>query len=231
MYIRLSALFVVCIIGFAACKKNNDPPPVVNLADSLVVVNASADTVNIYKNGTRLNNNSNLYPGGSTLYYYVASGDQSYQVKKPFNPATSTVQTLFSIPLTLKPHNYYSLFIAGEASDKAFQVIDSLQKDTIAAGKCYVRFINATPSTGNLDLTIGGQKFSNQAFGTPAQANFLQVDTATLAPIALYQAGSTQSLVSGTYTLQEGRSYTFYSMMQKNENGVAVVNIGTTINL
>jgi hypothetical protein len=229
MYIRLLALFVVCVIGFEACNKTNDPPPVVNLADSLVVVNASADTVNIYKNGTRLNNNSNLYPGGSTLYYYVASGDQSYQVKKPFNPATSTVQTLFSIPLTLRPHNYYSLFIAGETSDKAFQVIDSLQKDTVAAGKCYVRFINATPSTGNLDLTIGGQKFSNQVF--KAQANFTQIDTGTLVPVVIYQSGSATPVVSETYTLQEARAYTFYSMMQKNAQGVSVVNIGTTINL
>lgn len=227
MYIRLSALFFVCIIGFAACKKSNDPPPVVNLADSLVVVNASADTVNIYKNGTRLNNSSNLYPGGSTFYYYVASGTQAYQVKKAFNPATSIVQTLFNIQLNLQPHHYYSLFIAGETSDKAFQITDPLQQDT-TAGTCYVRFVNASSSTGNLDFTIGGQKINNQAF--KAQANFVQVDTGTLVPIAIYQSGSATPVVSGQYTLQQGRSYTFYSMGQINGQGNAAINIGTTIN-
>ena len=52
------------ITAFLSCKKNNDAPVVSTSIDSLNVVNATANTINLYLNGTRLNNNSNLYPSG-----------------------------------------------------------------------------------------------------------------------------------------------------------------------
>src|ERR1700741_4049498 len=147
-------LFILCaaIFYFTACKKNNDAPTPLTLADSLNIVNASTDTINLYLNGTRLTQNTSLYPAGSTGYYFVPSGKQTYQVKKVFNPATSVVQSLFSYSPNLTPHQYYSWFIAGESATQSFTVPDALQVDTVA-GTCYVRFVNASPTAGSLSFS------------------------------------------------------------------------------
>jgi len=227
MNIRLIiGIFTAFIIGLTACKKNDDAPTVITSIDSLNVINASADTVNFYLNGTRLNA-SNLYPGGSSGYYTVPSGLQTYQVKNVFNPASSVVKTLFSLPLTLVPHRYNSLFIGGESASQAFSVIDTLQADT-AAGKCYVRFVNASPDGGKLDFAAGTVKFSGQEF--KAASGFKQVDTASLKLIALYQSGSATPLISGHYPLLVGKSYTFYSKGKPGGTGNAAFSIGVTIN-
>jgi hypothetical protein len=228
MNIRLAGFFlIVVVLGFSACKKNNDAPATVVLADSLNVINASADTLNIYLNGTRLSNNSNLYPAGSSGYYYVPSGLQTYQIKQIFNPVTSVVRTLFSYPLTLTAHHYYSLFIPGETSDLASNTIDTLQSDT-TAGTCYVRFVNASPDAGSLDFSAGGVSFSNQSF--KSATGFKLVDTSSLSPILLYHSGSSTPVISGHYPLVEGKSYTFYSKGKLSGTGNAVFSIGVTVN-
>jgi hypothetical protein len=224
-------LFVLCAVIFyaTACKKNNDAPTPAGLTDSLNIVNASADTVNIYLNGTRLNGNSSLYPGGSTAYsYYVPVGKPTFQVKKTFNPATSAVQTLFSYTPDLAAHHYYSWFIAGESASQSFTTVDELQNDT-EAGTCYVRFVNASPSGGTLSFSAGGVAYNNQAFGSAS--TFQLVDTASLSPILLYQAGSSTPAVSGHYPLLEGYSYTFYAQGTPNGTGNSVFTVGVTVNI
>ncbi|MBV8390793.1 MAG: hypothetical protein JO080_13400, partial [Mucilaginibacter sp.] len=95
MKIRLSALFVIAfIIGLSACKKTYDDAPKVVSQVALNVVNASADTVNIYLNGSRLNTTSAILPGYSTGYYRVPKGQQIYEIKKPFNIYANAIQTL-----------------------------------------------------------------------------------------------------------------------------------------
>src|ERR1700761_7427601 len=116
--------FIACATVFTACKKNNDAPTT-SLTTSLNIINAGTDTVNFYLNGTRLNSNSNLYPDYTTGYFGVSAGAPSFQIKKLFNPATNTVQQLFSLPLKLDPANRYSLFIAGETQAQAFTTVDS----------------------------------------------------------------------------------------------------------
>ena len=180
MHIKL-LLLVLCIavVSFSACQKNNDAPVINTSIDSLNFVNASALPFNIYLNGSRLNNNSNLSIGGSSGYYTVPSGQQTYQVKKVFDPTGSVVQTLFSLPVSLVPHHYYSLFIADDTSSHAFTTIDTLQADTVA-GTCYVRFVNASPAAGSVDFSIGGVKYGNQAF--KSASGFRLVDTSSLSP-------------------------------------------------
>src|ERR1700741_233489 len=109
MHIKL-LLLVLCIavVSFSACQKNNDAPVVSTSIDSLNIINASPQAINFYLNGTRLNNNSNLGVGGSSGYYNVPSGQQTYQIKKAFDPTTSVVQTLFNLSVNLTPHRYYS---------------------------------------------------------------------------------------------------------------------------
>ncbi|HEY4194486.1 MAG TPA: DUF4397 domain-containing protein [Mucilaginibacter sp.] len=208
MNIRLLVLLgIILVAGLASCKKNNDAP-VVKQIDSLNIVNASADTINFYLNGTRLNA-SNILPAGATGYYQISSGDQVYQVKKPFNPATNVVQNIFSLPLTLEPHHFYSLFIAGETAAQTFITPDVLMEDD-STGTCLVRFVNASPDAGNLDFVVNGTKIPNQAFKTASGFVLVPVSD-TPVPVMVYHAGSTTPIISGTYTLTTGTFFTFFS--------------------
>ena len=224
MNIRLLALLsIVLVMGLSSCKKNNDAP-VIKPIDSLSIVNASADTINFYLNGTRLNA-SNILPTGATAYYQISSGDQVYQVKKPFNSATNAVQTLFSIPLTLEPHHYYSLFIAGETASQTFITPDVLMEDD-STGTCLVRFVNASPDAGNLDFVVNGTKIPNQAFKT-ASSFVLVAASDTLVPISVYHAGSATPIISGTYNLTTGTSFTFFSKGTLTGTGNSAFGLGT----
>ena len=228
MRIKLPLLILcVAVAGLSSCQKNNDAPVVSTSIDSLNVINASPQAINFYLNGTRLNNNSNLSIGGSSGYYTVPSGQQTYQFKKVFDPATSVVQTLFSLPVNLTPHHYYSLFIADDTSSHAFTTIDTLQADTVA-GTCYVRFVNASPAAGSLNFSIGGVSYSNQAF--KSASGFRLVDTASLSPLLLTQSGSSTPVFSGHYPLLERAIYTFYVKGSPGGTGNSAFNIGVTLN-
>ena len=115
MKIRLSALFVIALIAvLAACKKKNDDAPTVVTTTKLNVINASADTINIYRNGSRLNTTSAIFPGYFTAYYDAPERQQIYEVKKPFNVNTGIVQNLFSITLPADTNFYRNLFITDD---------------------------------------------------------------------------------------------------------------------
>ncbi|MFI5161614.1 MAG: DUF4397 domain-containing protein [Sphingobacteriales bacterium] len=224
----LGLLFGVLMMGLTACKKNNDAPVVSTSIDSLNVVNATADTINYYLNGTRLNNNSNLYPSGSSGYYQVPGGSQAFQVKKIFNPATGAAQSLFNITLPLEPHHYYSLFVAGESSDQAFTTLDTLRADTIT-NQCYVRFVNASPDAGSYDFAVGDTlKFTSKAF--KSAGGFTSVGVSGFKPLALYQSGSSTPLISVTYPLIARLSYTFYTRGKLNGTGNSALGLSVTVN-
>jgi hypothetical protein len=215
MNIRLPGLFfIACII--------------VTLTSNLNIINASVDSVNFYLNGDRLNNNSNLYPSASSGYFKVLYGQQNYEIKKIFNPVTSIVQPLFSKTLTLDTGKYYSLFIAGETAALAFSTVDTLKADTIK-NTCLVRFVNASPDAGSLDMAVGDTtQFKNQAF--KSASGFVLVGVSGLKPIKVYATGSTVPIISSRVSLLAGKSYTFYSKGKLNGTGNAVFSVGTTVN-
>ena len=224
----IGLLFGIFVTGLYACKKNNDAPVVSTAIDSINVVNATADTMNFYLNGTRLNNNSNLYPSGSSGYYQVPAGSQAYQVKKIFNPATNVARTLFNITLPLEAHHYYSLFVAGETADQAFTTLDTLRRDT-TTNQCYVRFVNASSDAGSYDFAVGDTlKFTGKAFKT--SSGFVSVGVTSKKPILLYQSGSATPLISTTYSLVAGGSYTFYTQGKLGGTGNSALSIGVTLN-
>jgi hypothetical protein len=218
-------LLIICTAAFAACKKNNSDAPATNYTTKLNVVNASADTINFYLNGTRLNSNSNLYPDVISGYMNVLAFNQNYQVKKAFNPATGTVQQLFSKPLNLDTAQYYSLFIAGETKDLAFETTDPLSSVTdTGATTCLVRFVNASPDGNKYDLTVSnGPKFTAQAFGTAS--SFTLADTSSNAVVTLYQSGSTTPLGTGTVSLLQQKIYTIYTKGKLNAKGSSALGL------
>ena len=153
MRTRIPALLTIAfIISFSACKKNNDAPtvtPMVNLA----VINASTDTFNFYLNGKRKNTTSTIPPGFPTVYYLVPKGEQSYQIKKPFNIATNTIQTLFSVTIPADTNQFHTLFVTDETTADAFVTVDKLQSDTVN-NTCFIRFVNSSAGSGGLDLSL-----------------------------------------------------------------------------
>src|ERR1700730_19135848 len=97
-------LLIIVMIGLSSCKNNDNVFKTVTYTD-LTVVNASADTLNFYLNGTRQNNSSSLYPTGNAAHLSLPSGLQNYQFKKAGSSAV-----LFSVPLNLAATTYYSLY-------------------------------------------------------------------------------------------------------------------------
>ncbi|HWD87944.1 MAG TPA: DUF4397 domain-containing protein [Mucilaginibacter sp.] len=222
-------LFILCAVIFysTACKKNNDAPTINTSIDSLNFINAYSIPVNIYLNGSRLNKNSNLAAAGSSGYYTVPFGSQ-IQVKKVFDPSTSVVQTLFNYSPKMVPHQYYSLFIAGATDSNAFVTQDVLPLGDTATSKCQVRFVNASPDAGPVDFFIGGVKYNNLKFKQGSA--FAEVDTASLSPIMVFKAGTTDTLINGQYPLLQGYIYTFYTMGSLTGKGSSALGVGVTVN-
>jgi hypothetical protein len=208
-------LFAVFVIGLASCKKGTgDLVPTV-LTSSLDVINAGADTVNFYENGTRLNNTSNLYPLGTLGYLSVTAGAQNYQVKKAGNP-----NTLITIPLTLSAANGYTLFIAGETADKTFMLKDQLGTDTTKGA--WIRFVNASPIDGTVDVTIGA-KFSYKNIAFKSATPYTKV-SGGLNLLTIYQSGSSTPLTTpGNLNLTVGGIYTLYTKGVLNGTGNSAI--------
>lgn len=223
MKVRLLALFAIALItGISACKKNNDAPTVIPQV-GLNVVNASADTFNVYLNGSRLNSTSTILPGYSTGYYSVPGGQQSFQIKKPFDMAASTIQTLFSITLPADTNINHSLFVTDETAGDAFVTVDNFYSDTTSS-TCFIRFVNSSPGSGGLDMSCGSATlFSNILF--KSAGNFTLVNTVDgaslsgLTPIKIFTTGSTTPLLIDSVGLSANAHYTIYTLGKPGSSG------------
>jgi len=223
MKIKLPVIFVLLLLTVAiSCKKNDDI-----IADqdrrtaNLVVVNASLNVLNYYRNGTRVNNTSSLYPLGSTGYIGVPVGERNYEFKKDGNP-----NVLFGLPLTLDSGMVYSLYVAGETNADTFTSIDTLVADK--DGKAMVRFVNASPGAGTLDLAVGDTvRFRTRAYKTTTV--FLPVGPGRKR-IRVYQPGSAAAVIDETRILQANRVYTLFTSGQLNGTGSAALGTGLVVN-
>ncbi|HVW14536.1 MAG TPA: DUF4397 domain-containing protein [Mucilaginibacter sp.] len=229
MKARLSGiLFITLITGMWACKNNNDAPTPV-LKTNIDIVNASADTVNFYLNGTRLNNNSNLYPGSASFYLPVLSGQQTIQVKDAFNAASGIVRPLFNYPVRLDTGRFYSLFIAGTTQDKAFTDSGYLYKIT-TPDTCLVRFVNASPDAGTLNMSLGDTtQFQNAPFKTVTA--FVAIGVSGQKTVKVYQQGNAAPIYTGVISLLANQSYTLFSMGTVGGKGTAAFKVGSTVNV
>lgn len=221
MNIKLPGLFILVLaIGFASCSKKDDAPPAVQTTN-LNVINAFTDTLNYYVNGTRINVSSSVYPLGSSGYIGVAVGQQNYEFKRPLSPVV-----LFNQSLALDSGQAYSLYVAGRSADLAFTTKDTLVTDTGIRAR--IRFVNAVPDAGNLDVTVGDTvKFRVRAFKSATV--FLPVN-AGLKRIRVYQSGATVAKIDETRTLIAGRVYTLFTRGRLNGAGSAVLSTGLVVN-
>lgn len=198
--------FAFAITGLAACTKATDDVAVANKSTQLTLINASTDTLNFYQNGTRLNNTSNLYPFGQLSALSVIVGDQNFQFKK-----AGSANTLVNAPFTIQAAINYTMFFAGEATDKVFLLKDTIKIDSLAR----IRFVNASPV--NVDVAIGsGFNYKNRNFKSATP--FISLAPGKVA-LSIYQAGTTNLLASGTLTLAGSNSYTLYTKGVLNGTG------------
>lgn len=213
MNIRVKALFVIAFVGIlSACKKNDDAP-VVKPTTLVNLVNASNATINFYVNGTRINNTTSYFPGGTLGYLPFAAGSQNFQVK---NAGPATPNYLFTMPLNFDTEKAYSLYVSGQTAESVFFTDDDFSPDTL--GKAKIRFVNASPDAGGLVFSFTGKsslgaildtaQFSNVAYKTTT--DFVAV-TSGVRNIGVYNSSSPSNVRRDTVTLAGGKVYTLVS--------------------
>jgi hypothetical protein len=226
MNIRCSIFLFVAVLTVMASCKNNDEVFRKVVTTGLNIVNASADTLNFYLNGTRLNSTSSLFPLGQTYYLPVASGSQNFSFKKAGSP-----NTLFNLPLTLQDSVNNSVYVTGETAAGTFHTVDFLDITGIDSGKiaCKIRFVNASPDAGNLNVTIGDTVSFSSVFFKTTEA-FQLTGPTSKKEVKVYLPGVTKAKVDTLITVQAGYMYTVYSKGLINGTGNAAFNIGIALN-
>jgi hypothetical protein len=201
-YIKILVLVILTSIGLSSCKKDGDMAVVLPQA-WLNTVNANNYAINVYQNGTRLNNLGSIGTGGKSGYFSVTAGIQQYQIKKagPDNPD----YLISDLALQLDSGKTYSLFVAGDTPDKLFVINDVVP--AAAANQATIRFVNTLPGTTNLDVTIGSQVLTNTAFKSASAFTNVTSGANTL---KINQSGSSTPFIDQTLTLTEGTIYTVF---------------------
>lgn len=224
MSTRLTLLFFIIATTFLASCKNDDNVFAKKVTTSLNVVNASADNINFYVNGTRQNNTSALTPGGQTFYLTVPAGAQNFQIKKD-----GSADYLISIPLNLKDSIYNSLYIAGETIDNTLATTDSIPSDTFANHKnnMQLRFVHTTPGAGAFDVKVGDTLKFHQAFKT--SSTFLSIGSG-LKHIRIYESGSNVVMIDDTISLSPKKGYTIYTLGKPTGTGSSKFKLGVALN-
>jgi hypothetical protein len=219
-------LFFAVVIFAESCKNNDNVFPVVT-SSFFNVVNASADTLNFYLNGTRQNNTASLVPASYSLYYPIPSGAEDIQFKK-----AGGFNILFSVPVKLIDSLNYSMYVTSAAASGAFTSIDTLNTIPFTdsgATVSQVRFVNASPSAGNLDVYVGDTvNFKSRSVKT---TSVFLVTGSGIKTVKIYQSGTTAPLVDTSITFQQSTIYTLYSKGQLNGKGAAAFDVAVAVNL
>lgn len=205
---KIGGFHILCLLSVAAicaysCKKNDDVPSTAStLNTTLNVVSTIPDTLNFYVNGSRVNTASSLYPFGNTGYLTVSYSNQNYDFKRYRSTAV-----LFNLPLALDTGKIYSLFIAGRQATDTFTTIDTLKVDT--GRRALLRFVNASPGSGDLDITIGDTlKFKARAYKTTSV--FIPIGVG-LKHIKVFQSGSKVAISDTTRAMLASTIYTLFA--------------------
>jgi len=141
---------------------------------------------------------------------------------------------LFSTEYTLTDSAYYSLFVAGATADKAFLSLDPIAaaNTTIDADTTgllsVIRFVNASPSVGSLNVTVGTGdtvNITNAAF--KYVGSYLPFTSGTK-EVKVYPAGSTTAVVDTTITFVTHNVYTLFTHGQLNGKGVSAFSVTLT---
>jgi hypothetical protein len=214
--------FILALVGLLSCKNNDNVFPKVSYT-GITVINASADTLNFYLNGTRQNNTSSLFPAGNSGLRIVSSGLQNYQFKKAGRP-----DVLFSVPLNLTTNTFNSVYVTGETAASLFKTVDTIPLDTLPLVTS-VRFVHAAPGAGNLDVFVGDTvNFKMRAF--KSSSVFLPTGSGKK-EVKIYLSRSATLEKDTIITFQPNLAYTLFAKGLLNGKGNSVFGVGILINL
>jgi len=211
MNTRIKVLFFIAAIGacWASCKKSDDAPAAASTATSVVgVINLSNSNINFYINGTRINNTTTYYPGGTLGYLNVIAGTQNYSFK-----VDKSSVPFYNKPFQADTGKGYTIYVANASSDDVFSTQDSWVPDTGTNLTRYaqIRYVNASPSAGNMSFVLRGTsdttQFSNVAYKTTTA--FTRITTG-VHYIGIYRAAYPTIPKVDTVTISAGTIYTFY---------------------
>ena len=190
----------------------------------LDVINAWSEPFNIYLNGSRLNTTSVIQSGFSTGYLSVPAGPQAYQVKAPFNIATSTIQTLFSITVPTPADVYpnHTLFVTDANLNDAFVTVDNLPADTAT----YIRLVNSSPGSGALDMAFGNATpATNIPFKKASEFKLVSITNGASPSgqiaLKLFNTGTSTPLYIDSVGFTQG-SYTIYTLGTPGTAGFSI---------
>ena len=224
MNIRYSIfILITALVVLASCGKNNDNvfKPVVS--SYINVVNASADTLNFFVNGTRQNNISSLFPGSQLSYLVVPAGLQNYSFKKAGSPVV-----LINTPLNLQDSVYHSLYVTAGATIGSFNTVDILDTSGTKSLFAKVRFVNASPDAGNLNVSVGNSvNFNGRAYQSSSAFSLVNGGQTE---IKIYLSGSAIPKVDTIIAMLPNHLYTLFSKGLLNGKGGAVFGVGLALN-
>ncbi|MVN21048.1 DUF4397 domain-containing protein [Mucilaginibacter arboris] len=203
----LGRLMVACI-GLIVFSCNNSGVSPTNYS-RLQVINtlAGSTPINFSLNSTKKNSTSITFPGTSG-YVTTTPGMPYLQIALATTPGVY----FYNATLNLKTDSSYSVFITGTTQPQAYTSVftwDDLSSPSI--GKAKVRFVNASLSSTNLDVTINAVAgFTNVAF--KGVGKFVEVPAGTY-EFRAYSTGSTSSSLAilSNQVLADGKVYTLYA--------------------
>ncbi|HAL83491.1 MAG TPA: hypothetical protein DCO83_15675 [Mucilaginibacter sp.] len=219
----LILLFTALLIGLYSCKNNDEVFPNVKYT-YITVINAGADTLNFYLNGTRQNNASSIFPAGALELQIVPAGLQNYAFKK-----TGQSVVLFGLPLNLTFNTLNSVYITGESANSVFKTVDTIpQLNTAQTDTLAVRFVNAAPDAGNLNVFVGDTvKFNSAAFKS---SSVFYLTGRGKKKVTVYLAGAAIPIIDTAIIFQPAVSYTLFAKGLLNGKGNAAFGLGLLIN-
>ncbi|MES2269115.1 MAG: DUF4397 domain-containing protein [Bacteroidota bacterium] len=217
-------IVLIVVLAITACKKFDDPP--VKLPTTyLNFINPSADTLNFYVNGGRLNTLSSTYPLGSSGYIQSPLGEQNYQVKR-FGQS----EVIFSVPIKLDSGGVYSFYAIDRTIENSFTTKDTLS--TLSNKVSSIRFVHTSPKLGAVDIVITDDakkavRINNRGFKSASVFVTVKEGVET---IQVYKTGTTTLLSQEDRILQIGRAYTLFTRTGLTDAGATGASTGLIIN-
>jgi hypothetical protein len=118
---------------------------------------------------------------------------------------------VFSMDTVLKNNVRYTLFVTGYFANKSIipiLTVDTSSLPTVGRGK--IRFVNASPGSGGLDITANGTiAFANSTY--PKVSKFTELPAGNY-DFKVFPNGSTNLILDFPgITVQDGKIYTMYT--------------------
>lgn len=204
--LRQLAVVSALALLFAACKKDDDTPqPAVPVA-GLMAFNLAPDqgAVSFSLSGNNLGSSTLAYNSYTGAYLPVYTGTR--EVKSFDNNSGNTLALATG---DFADSMYYSAFLIGANGHyRNVLVQDHLDSLTVAAGKAYVRYINAIADSAAVPRVIIAAGEGNNLTENAAYGNVSAFAPVNAGQVSVTVSNDSSINASRTITLEENKVYT-----------------------